>query len=107
MALCINPARLRDELTDLWLSVSAGDHLLAAGVHQPPVLIRPTHGGDRGRQISLTQFRRQLHRILREASQEPIIVTVLGDPTLWVGRDPASRRSTDRPLPRSGRTKPR
>lgn len=81
MALHISPARLRDELTELCIRVSAGEYLLAAGVHQAPVLIRPLRRGDRGRHTSLTHFRRELHRTLREAAQEPIIVTVSGIPT--------------------------
>jgi hypothetical protein len=86
MLLRVTPARLRDELTELSIRVSAGEHLVAAGVHQPPVLIRPARQRDRAVQTSLTVFRRQLHRILRQAAQEPIIVTVYDEPTLWLGR---------------------
>jgi hypothetical protein len=85
MPMHITPARLRDELTELWHRVSAGEQLLAAGVHQAPVLIRPVRRRDRGRQTSLTQLRRRLHRVLRDALHEPRIVTVNGDPVLWVG----------------------
>ena len=82
----ITPTRLRDELTELCVRMSAGEHLVAAGVHQAPVLIRPARRHDRGARTSITVFRRQLHRILRQAAQEPVIVTVVGDPLLWLGR---------------------
>jgi hypothetical protein len=85
MPIHVTPAHLRDELTELWHRASAGEHLLAAGVHQAPVLIRPVRRHDRGRQTSLTHLRRRLHRVLRDALQEPLIVTVNGDPVLWVG----------------------
>ena len=85
MPIRVTPARLRDELTDLWVRASAGEQLVAAGVHQAPVLMRPVRRRDRGARMSLTVFRRQLHRVLRQAAQEPIIVTVGGDPMLWLG----------------------
>ena len=85
MPIRVTPARLRDELTELCVRASAGEQLVAAGVHQAPVLIRPVRRRDRGARTSLTVFRRQLHRILRQAAQEPIIVTVGGDPVLWLG----------------------
>lgn len=96
----VTPARLRDELTELSIRVSAGEHLVAAGVHQPPVLIRPARRRDRAVRTSLTVFRRQLHRILRQAAREPIIVTVYDEPTLWLGRvtEPAQGRRPERGL---------
>jgi hypothetical protein len=107
MAMQVSPARLRDELTELWLGAAAGDHLLAAGVHQAPVLIRAVRPGDRGRHASLTQFRRRLHRVLRVASREPVIVTVCGTPTLWLGcvQDLKERRARRQRPPRGIRGK--
>lgn len=93
----VTPARLRDELTELSVRASAGEQLLAAGVHQVPVLIRPVRRTDRGAWTSITVFRRQLHRVLRQAAEEPVIVTIGGDPMLWVG--PTTE-------PGTGRTKP-
>jgi hypothetical protein len=97
MALQVSPTRLRDELTELCIDASAGEQLLAGGVHQEPVLIRRVRRGDRGRRIGLTQFRRRLYRLLREARREPIVITVSGIPSLWVGRDPRDGRSLDQP----------
>lgn len=87
MALQVSPTHLREELTELWIKAADGEHLLVIGVHQAPVRFRPARRGERGRHVSLTQFRRKLHRVLRQAANEPIIVTVSGQPTLWVGRD--------------------
>lgn len=103
MPMRVTPTRLRDELTELWLRASAGEHLVAAGVHQAPVLIRPVHRRDHGARIGLTVLRRQLHRILRQAAHEPIIVTVVGEPILWLGRmtEPAAACGPDRHAPHS------
>jgi hypothetical protein len=105
MPMRVTPSRLRDELTELWLRASAGEHLVAAGVHQAPVLIRPVRRLDHGARTGLTDFRRKLHRILRQAAHEPIIVTVVGEPILWLGRttDPAAGSGPERRVKHSRR----
>jgi hypothetical protein len=82
----VSPTHFRDDLTEIKVRVSCGEHLVATGVHQAPILIRPARRGDRGRHASLTHFRRNLHHVLHEAEHEPIIVTEAGVPLLWLGR---------------------
>jgi len=86
MAIHVSAARLRDELTDLWHLISEGRSVVVDGANRPSVLLRPLRGDDRGQPATITRFRRQLHRVLREAQLEPIIVTSDGYPYFWVGR---------------------
>lgn len=86
MAIHVSAARLRDELTDLCPSISMGRLVVVTGANRPSVLLRPLRGDDRGQPVTITRFRRQLHRVLREAQLKPIIVTSDGYPYFWVGR---------------------
>jgi hypothetical protein len=88
MALHVSAAQLRDELTKLWPLISYGRLVVVEGVHRPAVLLRPLQRDDRGQRITITRFRRQLHRILREVQREPVVVTADGLPYFWVGPAP-------------------
>lgn len=101
MAILVSATRLRDELTDLWHLISRGRSLVVDGANRPAMLLRPLQGDDRGIPVTITRFRRQLHRVLREAQLEPIIVTSDGYPCFWVGRfDEGSEAADDqRELP--------
>ena len=78
----VTPARLRDELTDLWVRASAGEQLVAAGVHQAPVLTAPC-GGVIGVRAELTVFRRQV--IASCAGRPGADRHRGGDPMPWLG----------------------
>jgi hypothetical protein len=66
------------------------------------MVFRAYRNGDRGKTISITRFRRDLHRILREIPSRPAIVTVDGWVEYWVGvlgERPAAQRPTPDPWP--------
>ena len=88
MALHVSPAQLREELTDLWHWISDGHLVVVARPGRPAVLLRSLQPGDRGQRISITSFRRNLHRLLREVQRDPLIVTVGGYPYFCVGPAP-------------------
>lgn len=89
MVLHVSPSALREELTWLWQRIAEGQVIVVKGRRQPAVLLRPLKRGDQGRNVPITRFRRQFHRILREVQRQPAIVTVDGEPCFWAGPDPA------------------
>lgn len=89
MAIHVSAGELREDLTALSRRVHGGEILVIDRRARPPVVLRRFRSGDRGQRVPLTRFRRQLHRVLRDVYQHPVVVTVDGTPTFWVGPDPA------------------
>lgn len=90
MAVHVSAGELRDDLTALSRRIQYGEIVVVDGRVRPSVTVRRFQKGDHGRRVPMTRFRRQLHKVLREVQEHPVVVTVDGSPSVWVGPVPAS-----------------
>ena len=90
MAILVSAGELREDLTALGRRIHYGEVVIVGGRVRPLVTLRRFQKGDQGRRVPMTHFRRQLHQVLREAREHPVVVTEAGAPYFRVGPSPAS-----------------
>ena len=86
--LRLSLATVKDRLTWLSRQIDGGLVVIVERWRQPVALLRSFEPNDTGRQIALTQLHRQLHRIVADLRGEPVIVTMYGEPCIWLGPVP-------------------